>query len=71
MSHLFYPHTRFVLENNPFLERRVVGGDSTPELAYPHIFCIVVHKEAMVVEVLSQGLNGLDWNLPFSRDPHE
>lgn len=30
-----------------------------------------MYKEAKVAKVISQGVNGLDWNLPFSRDPND
>lgn len=56
---------------NPVLEEDLWWGISTLEVAYPCFFRIARFKDAEVVEVVSNGNGGLDWNIPFSRDLHE
>lgn len=46
-------------------------GNSKLEDAYPRLFHIALQKNAMIAEVLSQGPQGITWNLPFSHDLHE
>lgn len=65
-----YPLSSWEWGQNPLLEGPMVG-DTTHDLAFPRIFHIASFKEAKVAEVISQGSNGVDWNLPFIRDLHK
>lgn len=73
MSHLFFPHTRFLLGNGLKIRfwKDLWWGETTLDTTYPRLLRIAMHKSAMVVEVLSLGINGINWNLLFTRDLYE
>lgn len=73
VGHLFYPYTWFAIGNGSkvIFWKDLWWGSSTLESSYSRIFHIVSHKNALVSEILSQNMDGLSWNLAFTRDLYE
>lgn len=70
---LFSPHTRFFIGNGRSIKflKDLWWGNHPLSNVFPRVFRIFVYKDAFVADVLSPSSNGLNWNLPLSRDLFE